>query len=90
VTKGELIGKLQDKTGLNKVQAEKVIKAFGDVVIEGLLAGQQVKIAGLGTFSAVQRSARTVRNPKSGEQIDLPAMMVPKYRPAKSLKEWLN
>jgi len=52
-----------------------------------LKSGEEVSIAGLGIFSAKVRNARTARNPRTGEAIEVPAMRVPKFRPAKALKD---
>jgi len=52
-----------------------------------LKEGNDVSIAGLGIFSAKMRNARTARNPRTGESIEVPAMRVPKFRAAKALKD---
>ena len=54
---------------------------------DSLKKGQEVSIAGLGIFSAKMREARTARNPRTGESIEVPAMRVPKFRAAKGLKD---
>ena len=52
-----------------------------------LKKGDEVSVAGLGIFSAKTRAARTARNPRTGEAVNVPAMRVPKFRPAKALKD---
>ncbi len=70
-----------------KVQAEQVVDAVFDTIVNGLKKGNEVSIAGLGIFSVKQRAARQARNPRTGESISVAAMKVPKFRAAKALKE---
>jgi DNA-binding protein HU-beta len=70
-----------------KVQAEQAVETVVDSIVETLKNGEEVSIAGLGIFSAKMRAARQARNPRTGEAIDVPAMRVPKFRPAKALKD---
>jgi len=70
-----------------KVQAEKVVDTIFDSITNSLKKGEEVSIAGFGIFSAKMRAARTARNPRTGEPIDVPAMRVPKFRASKSLKD---
>ena len=70
-----------------KVQAEKVVDTIFDSIISTLKKGEDVSIAGFGIFSAKMRAARTARNPRTGEPIQVPAMRVPKFRASKSLKD---
>ncbi len=70
-----------------KVQAEKVVDTIFDSITKSLKEGEEVSVAGFGIFSAKMRAARTARNPRTGEPIDVPAMRVPKFRASKSLKD---
>jgi DNA-binding protein HU-beta len=70
-----------------KVQAEKVVDTIFDSITNSLKEGEEVSVAGFGIFSAKMRAARTARNPRTGEPIDVPAMRVPKFRASKSLKD---
>jgi len=58
-----------------------------DSIVNTLKQDGEVSIAGLGIFSAKKRAARTARNPRTGAAIQVPAMRVPKFRPAKALKD---
>lgn len=73
--------------GGTKVQSEEVIEAIISGITNTLKRGEEVSIAGLGIFSVKDRSARTARNPKTGEQVKVAATRVPKFRPAKALKD---
>lgn len=73
--------------GGTKVQAEQVVDTLIDTITKTLKKGDEVSISGLGIFSVKKRAARTARNPRTGENITVPAMNVPKFRPAKALKD---
>ncbi len=75
------------KLGGTKVQAEEVVDGMFDAITGSLKKGEEVSIAGFGIFSVKQRAARTARNPKTGEQVKVAAKRVPKFRPAKGLKD---
>ncbi|MBX4189514.1 HU family DNA-binding protein [Candidatus Parcubacteria bacterium] len=75
------------KLGGTKVQAEEVVDVVIDSIVGTLKKGGEVSIAGLGIFSTKTRAARQARNPRTGESISVPAMRVPKFRPAKALKD---
>lgn len=87
VNKAALVDKVHGTIGGTKVQAEQVIETLISTISDTLKAGEEVSIAGLGIFSAKMRAARTARNPRTGEPIQVPAMRVPKFRAAKALKE---
>ena len=73
--------------GGTKVQAEQVVDKVLDTIVESLKKGEEVSIAGLGIFSVKTRAARTARNPRTGEAVQVAAMKVPKFRAAKALKD---
>ena len=73
--------------GGTKVQAEQVVDTLIDTIIKTLKKGDEVSISGLGIFSVKKRASRTARNPRTGENITVPAMNVPKFRAAKALKD---
>ena len=87
MNKADIINKVHDALGGTKVDAEKAVETVIDTIVESLKAGDEVSIAGLGIFSAKMRNARTARNPRTGEPIEVPAMRVPKFRAAKALKD---
>ncbi len=70
-----------------KVQSEQVIDTVIEAIVKSLKKGEEVSIAGLGIFSVKPRAARMARNPKTGEQVKVPATKVPKFRAAKALKD---
>lgn len=87
MNKQAIIEAVYDKVGGTKVSAEEAVDTVIDSIINTLKTGEEVSIAGLGIFSVKERAARTARNPRTGEAIQVPAMTVPKFRAAKALKE---
>lgn len=75
------------KLGGTKTQAEEVVDLIIETIILSLKKGEEVSIAGLGIFAIKDRAARTARNPRTGESVNVPAMKVPKFRAAKAFKE---
>ena len=73
--------------GLTRVDAEKAMSVVIETIVNALKDGTQVSISGLGIFEPKMRAGRTVRNPRTGETSQIPAMRVPKFRAAKALKE---
>ncbi len=87
MNKQALVDWVHGKIGGTKVQAEEVVTGLFDAIVGSLKKGQEVSIAGFGIFSVKQRAARTARNPKTGEQVRVAAKKVPKFRPAKGMKD---
>lgn len=87
MNKADIINKVHEELGITKADAERAVESVISGIVDTLVAGQEVSIAGLGIFSAKMRKARTARNPRTGESIEVPAMRVPKFRPAKALKD---
>lgn len=87
MNKQALVEWVQEKVGGTKVQAEEVVNGLFDGIVSTLKKGGEVSIAGFGIFSVKARAARTARNPKTGETVKVAAKKVPKFRPAKALKD---
>ncbi len=85
MTKAELIEALSNKLPLNKADAERAINIVLDDIIAALRQGERVNISGFGTFSVSERQARTGRNPKTGESIEISASRSAKFKPGKQL-----
>jgi len=90
MNKSELVSAMAAKTELSKKDAEKALKAFIDVVTEELAQGGKVQLVGYGTFDVSERSARTGRNPQSGEVMDIAASKAPRFKAGKALKDAVN
>jgi DNA-binding protein HU-beta len=85
--KADIVMKVQDVLGGTKADAERAVETMIDAIVSGLKAGDEVSIAGLGIFRAKPRAARMARNPRTGEQIKVPATRSPKFSAAKALKD---
>lgn len=90
MTKAELIVNVAEKAGLDRRKAEKAVNAFVDTVKQALVEGDKVQIIGFGTFENRERSARTGRNPRTGEPIDIAASKLPSFKAGKALKDSVN
>ena len=90
MNKTELIAAVAEKAELSKKDAEKVLKAFTDVVAEELKKGEKIQLVGFGTFEVSERAAREGRNPQSGETMVIPASKSPKFKAGKALKDLVN
>lgn len=87
MNKQALVELVHEKVGGTKVQAEEIVNSMFDAIVSTLKKGGEVSIAGIGIFSVKARAARTARNPKTGETVQVPATKVPKFRAAKALKD---
>ncbi len=87
MNKAELITAVADKTGLSKKDSEKAVNAALDTIAETLEIGEKVQLVGFGVFDVKQRGARVGRNPKTKEEIEIPASRVPQFKAGKLLKE---
>lgn len=91
MNKAELALKLSEKLNLPKKSAEDIVETLEAIITNALVAGDEVTIAGFGTFSARTRSARMGVNPRNpSEKIQVPAVRVPKFKAGKALKDALK
>lgn len=91
MTKSELIALLAGRfPQLAARDADLAVKTMLDAMARALSNGQRIEIRGFGSFSLSQRAARVGRNPKSGEQVHVPAKMVPHFKPGKGLREQVD
>lgn len=87
MNKTELIAEMSSKAELTKVDTEKALKAFIDVVTEEMVKGEKVQLVGFGTFEVTERAERQGRNPSTGESMVIPASKSPKFKAGKVLKD---
>jgi DNA-binding protein HU-beta len=90
VTKSELISAVAEESGLKKAEAEKAISAFISAVTSALKQGDKLALVGFGTFCTSTRAARTGKNPQTGDKIEIPSAILPKFKPGKALKDAVN
>ena len=87
MNKTELINAVAEKAALSKKDAEAAVTAALDAVAAALAEGDEVRLVGFGTFEVKKREARIGRNPKTKEEIQIPATKVPALKPGKALKD---
>ncbi len=90
MTKAELIESVASKVDLPRATAERAVNTMFDEMVAALKQGDKVNISGFGTFSISTRKARTGRNPKTGESIEIAASRAAKFKPGKTLKDEIN
>ena len=87
MNKTEIITEAALKAGITKKDTEKVLNAAMELIAAELTKGEAVKLAGFGNFTVKERAERQARNPRTGEEITVPAAKVVQFRPAKALKD---
>ena len=90
MNKAELIAAIAAKTGETKKTAEKLVNAFVETVTEALTEGDKVQLVGFGSFEVRKRAARKGRNPRTKEEIKIPASKAPVFKAGKALKDLVN
>lgn len=90
MNKVELIDAIAKETGLSKKDAGKLVDAIVTAVSKELKKKGKVQLVGFGTFETSKRAARKGKNPQTGEEIKIPAAVVPKFKAGKALKDAVN
>ena len=84
MNKTELVAAVAEQADISKKDAEKVLKAFVDVVTEEMKKGEKVQLVGFGTFEVSERAAREGRNPQTGKTMKIEACKAPKFKAGKA------
>ncbi|MBQ4641438.1 MAG: HU family DNA-binding protein [Oscillospiraceae bacterium] len=87
MNKTELIAAVAEKAGLTKKDAERVVNATVETITAELKKGEKVSLSGFGIFEVKARDARVGRNPRTKEQIQIPATRLPAFKASKTLKD---
>lgn len=91
MTKSEIIDTLSRKQShLSSRDVELSVKILLDRMSDALAEGDRIEVRGFGSFSLHHRAARKGRNPKTGDQVELPPKRVPHFKPGKELRERVN
>ena len=90
MTKAELIKSVASQADLPRATAEDAANALFDAMVAALQRGNDVRITGFGTFAVVTRKARTGRNPKTGESVEIAAARKVKFKASDTLKDALK
>ena len=87
MNKAELVAAVAEKSGLSKKDSEKAINAAFETISTALVKGDKVQLVGFGSFETKERNARIGRNPRTKEEIQIPASRVPAFKAGKALKD---
>ncbi|ARI83242.1 MAG: HU family DNA-binding protein [Microcystis sp. M54BS1] len=87
MNKGELIDQIALKASVTKKQADAVLTAAIETIIDAVSEGDKVTLVGFGSFEARERQAREGRNPKTGDKMEIPATRVPAFSAGKLFKD---
>lgn len=87
MTKADIVDRVAAGTGLTKLETEAIIEGFITTVIEALKEGKGIEIRGFGSYKVKKKNARQARNPKTGEQVFVPAHFVPTFKFSKDFKD---
>ena len=87
MNKTELIAAVAANTGLTKKDAERAVSATFEAITASLVKGDKVQVSGFGIFEVKAREARTGRNPRTKETIQIPATRLPAFKASKTLKD---
>lgn len=87
MNKGELIDAIAEKASVTKKEADSVLSAMIESIMEAVATDQKVTLVGFGTFEPRQRQAREGRNPQTGKAISIPATTVPAFSAGKAFKD---
>lgn len=87
MNKTELIAAVAAKTGLTKKDTEATVSAALESIVAALAEGDKVQLPGFGTFEVKHREARTGRNPRTGETMEIAASNAPSFKPGKAMKD---
>ena len=87
MTKTDLIAKVAEQAELSKKDAEKAVTATIEAISAALVAGDKVQLVGFGTFEVRERAERKGRNPRTNEEITIPASKLPAFKAGKALKD---
>lgn len=90
MNKKELVSAVSETTGLSKTDSEKALNAVISNLTDLLAKGDSIILPGFASLSVKERSARTGRNPSTGEQIQIPASKVVSFKAGSKLKEAVN
>ncbi len=90
MNKSEFVNAIAEETGFSKADSTRAVDGLVDVITAALKDGDSIALVGFGTFSVKRREARTGRNPRTGEAIQIKASNIPGFKAGKALKDAVN
>ncbi len=88
MTKADLVQKISKEAKITQAAANRALQSVVKSIHSTLKSGGKVSISGLGTFSVKQRAARTARNPRTGETIQVPPRKAVRFKASSAMKNW--
>jgi DNA-binding protein HU-beta len=89
MTKKELVNAIAENAGLSMKDANESLNSFVGAFGAAMKKGERIQLPGMGTFKVTTRSARVVRNPQTGEKLNVPAKKVVKFKASPGLSSEL-
>ncbi len=90
MTKKDLADVLYEKIGFSRRESAEIVNFFFDLIKESLIAGEEVKLPGFGTFKVTRRKSRVGRNPSTGDEVDIPSHLTVVFRPSRFLRKRID
>ncbi|MGH9381281.1 MAG: HU family DNA-binding protein [Thermoanaerobaculia bacterium] len=90
LTKAELVDEVARATRVTRKEADSMVSAVFDGMVESLQRGEKIELRGFGSFRIRQRNSRTGRNPRTGARVHVPAKRIPYFKPGRELRQGLN
>lgn len=90
MTKAEIINKVSADTGMSRKDAIEALEIFLSAIKDGLKKGEKVSLVGFGTFYVKHKRSRNGRNPRTGEQIQIPPKLIATFKPGKAFRMLVN
>ena len=90
MTKADIVDIVSQATGLTKIETEAVVKGFLETIIDAMKRGESIELRGFGSFKVAERAKRVARNPKTNQEVIVPAQFVPVLKVSKDFKKEVN
>jgi len=90
VTKKEIVEEISRRTGMTQAETKVVFESLLEAIAQSLRAGRNIELRGFGRFKVRARQARTARNPRTGEVVEVPGGLKPVFEASRELRELLN
>ncbi len=90
LTKRELVSQVAEHLGYTQKEVTTVVQGMLDAIVDSLAEGERLEIRNFGVFEVKLREARTCRNPRTGESVEVGDQRIVTFRPGKALKEWVQ
>lgn len=86
-TKKEIVKTIAEEIGLTQLKTKEIVQKTFDAIIDALVTDGRIELRNFGIFEVKKRSARRGRNPKTGDQVDVPEKMVVTFKPGKEMED---